>query len=175
MPLRKVFACAFAIASMLTFSGCQSAPKPEEKITDVAADTTAINALRDQYATVFNSNDAAALAATYADDAIMMNPNQVPVEGKPAIQASYEAMFKENAGTVTLTLALTPLETQVAGDWAYDRGNATSTVTPKSGKPVEQLGKYLVILKRQTDGSWKVYREMSNNNNPPPGAAGKKK
>jgi ketosteroid isomerase-like protein len=37
------------------------------------------------------------------------------------------------------------------------------------------LGKYLVIVKRQADGSWKVYREMSNMNSPPPGAAGKKK
>ena len=174
MTLRNVFACAFALASMLTFAGCQTAPKPEEKM-DVAADTTAINALRDKVTAAYNSTDAAALAATYADDAIMMNPNQDPVEGKPAIQASYEAMFKENAGTVAINLALSPLETQVAGDWAYDRGNATSTVTPKSGKPVEQLGKYLVIAKRQTDGSWKVYREMSNMNSPPPGAAGKKK
>lgn len=174
MTLRNVFACAFALASMLTFAGCQTAPKPEEKM-DVAADTAAINALRDKVTAAFNSTDAAALAATYADDAIMMNPNQEPVEGKPAIQASYEAMFKENAGTVAISLALSPLETQVAGDWAYDRGNSTSTITPKSGKPVEQLGKYLVIAKRQTDGSWKLYREMSNMNSPPPGAAGKKK
>ena len=39
-----------------------------------------------------NSNDAAALAATYADDAIMMDPNQAAIEGKQAIQAAYEAM-----------------------------------------------------------------------------------
>ncbi len=69
----------------------------------------------------------------------------------------------------------TPLETQVAGDWAYDRGNYTVTVTPKSGKPMEASAKYLIIVKRQPDGSWKVYREISNSNNPPPGAAGKKK
>ncbi|MCL5743720.1 MAG: SgcJ/EcaC family oxidoreductase [Acidobacteria bacterium] len=158
----------------LTFAGCQSAPQPEQK-TDVAADTTAINALRDKVTAAFNSNDAAALAADYADDAIMMNPNQAAVEGKPAIQAAYEAMFKENAGKIAVTLVNTPLETQLAGDWAYDRGSATSTITPKTGKPVEQSGKYLVILKRQTDGSWKIYREISNMNNPPAGVAGKKK
>ncbi len=174
MTLRNLFLSAFALTSMLTFAGCQTAPKPEEK-RDVAADTTAINALRDKVTAAYNSTDAAALAATYADDAIMMNPNQEAVEGKQAIQASYEAMFKENAGKIVITLVLTPLETQLAGDWAYDRGNATSTITPKSGKPTEQSGKYLVIVKRQTDGSWKLYREMSNMNNPPPAAAGKKK
>lgn len=172
MTLRNLFLCAFALTLMLTFAGCQTAPKAER---DVAADTTAINALRDKVTATFNSNDAAALAANYADDAIMMNPNQEAVEGKQAIQAAYEAMFKENAGKIAVTMVLTPLETQLAGDWAYDRGSATSTITPKTGKPVQQSGKYLVIVKRQTDGSWKVYREMSNLNTPPSGAAGKKK
>jgi len=170
MTLRNVCVCAFALTSMLTFAGCQTAPKPEEK-RDVAADTTAINALRDQFTAAFNSNDAAATAATYTGDAIAMLANQAAVEGKQAIQASYEAMFKGNA----VKIALTPLETQVAGDWAYDRGNATITVTPKSGKPIEESSKYLVIAKRQPDGSWKLYRDIDNSNNPPPGAAGKKK
>ena len=88
-----------------------------------------------------------------------------------AIQASYEAMFKENA----VKFVPTPFETQVAGDWAYDRGNATVTVTPKSGKQMEESVKYLVIVKRQPDGSWKIYRLISNSNNPPPSVAGKKK
>jgi uncharacterized protein (TIGR02246 family) len=170
MTLRNVCRCAFALTSLLTFSGCQTAPKPEQK-RDVAADTTAIKALRDQYTAAFNSNDAAATAATLADDAIVMEPNQAAIEGKQAVQAMFEAMFKENA----VRIALTPLETEVAGDWAYDRGNATITVTPKSGKPMQESAKYLVIVKRQPDGSWKVYRDISNSNNPLPGAAGKKK
>jgi ketosteroid isomerase-like protein len=105
----------------------------------------------------------------------MMDSNQAAVEGKQAIQAVYEARVKENAGKMTLTAVFTLLETQVAGDWAYDRGNYTLTVTPKSGKPTETSGKYLTIYKRQPDGSWKIYRDISNSNNPPPSAVGKKK
>ncbi len=170
MTSPNVSLCAFALASMLTFTACQTAPAPEPK-RDVAADTKALNALRDQYTTAVNSQDAAAVAATYADDAIEMMPDQAATEGKQAIQASYEAMFKENKAKFTHA----PLETQVADDWAYDRGNFTMTVTPKSGKPMEQFGKYLVICKRQPDGSWKIYRLISNSNNPPLTAAGKKK
>ncbi len=110
------------------------------------------------------------MAATYADDAIEMNPDEPAVEGRQAIQAGYEALFKDGTGKI----AFSPLETQVAGDWAYDRGNYTATMTPKTGKPMEVSFKYLVIMKRQPDG-WKVYREMSNRNTPPPTAAGKKK
>ena len=170
MTLRKVCICAFALTSILTFTGCQTAPTPEPK-RDVAADRKAIKALGDQYVAAWNSNDAAALAATYADDAVMMNPNQASVEGKQAIRAAYEARFKESA----LKAAVTLLETQVAGDWAYDRGNVTINVTPRSGKPMEESVKYVFIYKRQPDGSWKVYRDISNSNNPPPSAGGKKK
>ena len=170
MTRRNVFICAVALASILTFAGCQTAPPTAPK-TDVAADTAAIKALFDQAVAAWHSNDMTALAATYADDAIMMDPNQAAIEGKQAIQAAYEARSKENA----VKVALTPLETQVAGDWAYVRGTLTATVTPKSGKPMEESGKYLFIVKRQPDGSWKVYRDISNSNNPPPAVAGKKK
>ncbi len=169
MTLRNVWLCAFALTSLMTFAGCQTAPTPEPK-RDVAADTTAINALRDQYTTAFNANDAAAVAATFADDAIVMEPYQAAVEGKQAIQAMYEGLFRN-----AVKVALTPLETQVAGDWAYDRGNYALTITPKTGKPSEESAKYLVIVKRQSDGSWKIYREIGNSSNPLPGAAAKKK
>ena len=170
MTRRNMYLCTFALTSILTFAGCQTAPKPEPQ-RDVAADTAAIDALLDQYTAAFNSNDAAATVASYADDAIVMSPNQAAVEGKQAIQAVYEAMFKEYAFKGTFT----PLETQVTGDWAYRRGNYAETGTPKSGKPVEELGKWLEILKRQPDGSWKSHRLIYNSNNPPPAQASKKK
>jgi len=167
MTLRNVGLCAFALTSVLTFAGCQTAPKPEEK--DAGADIAAVNALRGKFSDAFNSNDAGALAALYADDAIVMLANQPALEGRQAIQSMYEAMFKANAAKI----AITSLETHLAGDWAYDRGNATSTTTPKSGKPVEESAKYLVVLKRQPGGLWKVYREIDNSNTPPAAPAKK--
>ncbi len=175
MTLRNLSLCAVTLTSILIFSGCQTAPTPEPK-RDVAADTAAINAVNEKVVAAMNSRDAAALAAIYADDAIMMNPGQAAVEGKQAIQAAYEAMAKETPADVVFAMQpLSPLETQVAGDWAYQRGNYTVTITPKSGKAMERSFKYLNIYKRQSDGSWKVYRDISNDNNPPPSPAGKKK
>ncbi len=170
MTLRNMSLGAFALILMFTFTACQTAPQVQPK-SDVAAATKAINALRDQVMTAFNAGDAAAVAATYAEDAIMMNPDQPAAEGRQAIQAAYETLFKESKPKI----AFTPLETQVTGDWAYDRGNYTATMTPKSGKPMEMSEKYLVICKLQPDGSWKVFREISNSNAPPPTTGGKKK
>jgi len=172
MTLRNVFVCAFALTSMLMFTACQTTPTPTpEPKRDVAADIAAINGLRNRFAAAYNSGDAAAAAACYADDAVVMLPNQPAIEGSQSIRAWLEASFKEGAAKIVHT----PLEIQVAGDWAYERGNAVVTITPKSGKPTEESIKYLVISKRQPDGSWKVYRDIDNSNNPLPGAAGKKK
>jgi uncharacterized protein (TIGR02246 family) len=157
--LRNMCLCVVALASMLVLAGCQTAPEAEQK-RDTAADIQAINAGRDEFAAAFNSNNAAAVAAGYTDDAVLMFPDQPAIEGKQAIQAALEDYFKQNAAKITHT----PLETQVAGDWAYERGNITETVTPKSGKTVEKSLKYLVILKRQADGSWKVHLDMDNSN-----------
>ncbi|HTP31610.1 MAG TPA: SgcJ/EcaC family oxidoreductase [Candidatus Acidoferrales bacterium] len=166
MRLRNIAPRVVALALLLTFTGCENAPKPEET-KDLSARIAAVNALRSKYVAAFNANDAAAVAALYADDAIVMPANQAVVEGKPAIRSLYDAMFKANA----VKISITPLETQVATDWAYDRGTATTTITPKSGKPIEESGKYLVIVKRQPGDMWQVYREIDNSNSPPPSAA----
>jgi uncharacterized protein (TIGR02246 family) len=168
--MRCVCLCAFTLTSMLALIGCQIAPQPEQN-RDVGADTRAINALIDQYTAAHNSNDVAANVAIFADDAIVMMPDQAAIEGKQAIRSFVEAAFKER----TYKIVPTPLETQVAGDWAYVRVNFTGTVTPKSGKPMEISYKFLWICRRQPDSSWKIYRVILNSNNPPPSAAGKKK
>ena len=170
MMFQKMFLGVLTLTSTLTITSCGTAPKPEEK-KDEAADMKAINALRSQFIAAFNSNDPAAIAGTYTDDAIVMPANQTAVEGKQAIQAYYAAMFKRNSANIALKV----LETRVMGNWAYDRGDSTITVTGKSGKPVEQSSKYLVIVKRQSDGSWKVYRGIDSTNAPPPSPAPAKK
>ncbi|MFB3779144.1 MAG: SgcJ/EcaC family oxidoreductase [Bryobacteraceae bacterium] len=161
--------CAIALTLMFTFAGCQTAPAPAPQ-RDVAAELKAIEALNEQYIAAANAADGAAVAAVYADDAIEMPPNEAVVEGKQAIRAMYETFFKGNANKHAHTAA----ETQLAGDWAYQRGVYTNTLTPKSGKPTEESGKYLLILKRQPDGAWNMYRLMYSADNPQPGAGGKK-
>ena len=129
MKSPKMWCCAFALDvwHILVATGCQTAPPPEAK-RDTSAELAKIATLRDQFSTAFNSNDAAAVAGLYTDDAVMMPSNQAAVEGKAAIQSWYESMYKE----MSLKMALTTIETQVAGDWAYDRGTAMLTITPKA-------------------------------------------
>jgi ketosteroid isomerase-like protein len=57
---------------------------------------------------------------------------------------------------------------QAAGNWAFERGTYTITLTPKaSGEPLQDIGKYLTIYQRQPGGAWGMARDIWNSNNPP--------
>jgi ketosteroid isomerase-like protein len=72
-------------------------------------------------------------------------------------------------------ISLTSEELVVNGDWAFDRGQFMTHLMPKDPKAqmIMDQGKYIVILRKETDGSWRVAREIANSNIPlpPPAAA----
>jgi uncharacterized protein (TIGR02246 family) len=149
-----------------------AAPPPP----DTAADVTAINTLRSNFETAMKSNNPDNVVALYTEDAVVMPENEPAVKGKDAIAAYYKKMMD----TYTVNATITAEETQVAGDWAFDRGQFVFAVTPKAApdpkaKPapgtmmpmaMTEQGKYLVVLQRQADKSWKVAREIGNPNTP---------
>jgi ketosteroid isomerase-like protein len=93
-------------------------------------------------------------------------PNHAPaVQGSQAIQAYYQAEAEQGK----TELSVTGEETIISGDWAFDRGKFTIKLTTASGT-VEDQGKYIVLLSRQADGSWKVARLIFNSDLPMPGA-----
>ena len=64
-------------------------------------------------------------------------------------------------------IGITNEEVHTAGDLAFARGTYKATLTPKQGSgriPID--GKYMTILVRQPDGSWKIHRDIFNSNVP---------
>jgi uncharacterized protein (TIGR02246 family) len=144
---------------VVTFSAC-AAPEPEDTS---AADLEAINGLRDAWLGAFNSGDAEALGALYATDAVVMNPGEPTISGQPSIQAMYEATFAQ----MSMQAEVRPEATEVDGDLAFDAGTFISTATPvEGGDAIAEEGRYLVIARRDADGTWKVLREMGNRPTP---------
>lgn len=98
--------------------------------------------------------------------AIQMPVNEPDLIGKDAWKASLQAFFdqftvKGDSSEV--------LEAEVAGDLAFARGRYVITVTPKAGgEPTRYRGKYMHILKRQPEGSWKIYRAIGVDDQSPP-------
>jgi uncharacterized protein (TIGR02246 family) len=155
-----------AVLLLLAAAGCSTAP-PDT----TAADTEAVNNLRSAYIAAVNAEDAAKTAALYTEDAVRMEPNMPAVKGREAIQKALSEMMSG----FDVDISLTSEELVVDGDWAFDRGQFMTHLMPKDPKAqmIMDQGKYIVILRKETDGSWRVAREISNSNIPlpPPPAA----
>jgi uncharacterized protein (TIGR02246 family) len=140
------------------------APRPEQQAEPVAeeapsteADVEAIKAVNEQCLAAINSGDLDTIVSLFTDDGVYMLPNEPPVIGKAPIKSRLQ-MDLDN---FNFTETWSSEEIVVFGDWAFDRGTSKVTITPKQGgQPVEDVGKYIWILKRQSDGSWKYARAM---------------
>jgi uncharacterized protein (TIGR02246 family) len=127
------------------------------------ADVTPIDKVRDEFLAGFNARDAARISATYTADAVLMPPNQGTVTGRDAIKAFNKNLFESYSAKI----AFAPAETKIFGDRALDRGTYMIELTEKAGGGrSKEEGKYLVLLQRQADGSWKVTHDIDNTNGP---------
>jgi len=137
------------------------------------ADRTAIRQSLEDAVKLVNAQDWKGFAALYADDAMILLPNQAAVQGRAAIQAGMAA------SPPLSNFQMPVLEIEGRADLAYARGTYSMTVTPAGAAPIEDHGKYLTILRKQADGSWKTLRDIWNSDlplpAPPPPAAPAKK
>lgn len=127
------------------------------------ADMDAIDSVRSAFQEAVRTGDAAAVLAVYADGAVEMPPNMPIRSGKSAIEAG---AAEEPQLT---TFSLTPVETDGVGDLAYDRGTyAASVMMEGMEEPVTDTGKYVVLLRKQDDGSWLMTAVIWNSDLPVP-------
>ena len=106
----------------------------------------------------FSRGDAAAIAAFYTDDAVVMPPNSKMIKGRKAI----EEFWKGAMGMGVRSIQLDTLDVQSGTDLAYEIGNATMIIQPQGGKAATDTVKYVVVWKRQPDGSCKLAADIWN-------------
>jgi uncharacterized protein (TIGR02246 family) len=158
---------------VLLLSSCASDTEAKKSGPDPDADRAALNKLREDFIAAFNNGDTIGIASTYSENAVLMPQNQEPVMGRTAIETYYKGLHDQ----VNARISLTSQElTMIGEDSALDRGTYVMSIAPKAAgsTPLEDAGKYLVILQRQPDGAWKVTRDIDNSSRPlPPGVGGR--
>ena len=136
------------------------------KVSNTDEVRASIAAIDKKFMEDVNWGSAAAGAAAYTDDAILMPPNNSPVRGKQAIE-KYLAEIGSQLQASNFQLSI--LEVDVQGDTTIVRGTYSSSFTvPGTDAPMEDRGKTLNVWKRQADGSWKLHRDIWNSNMPIP-------
>jgi uncharacterized protein (TIGR02246 family) len=163
------------LTTLALTAACQPAPKTNTANEGVESgavsagfsseDEAAIRALDAEWARAVSAGDGAALTALYTSDATLLPPGEPVVTGQ-GVKKYNDDMTNSFSGPTELTT------TAVGGrgDLAYSIGTYRATLTPKKAGarplPTEE-GKYLEVLEKQADGSWKIVYDMWSPNAPP--------
>jgi uncharacterized protein (TIGR02246 family) len=115
----------------------------------------AIRQVVETWMSASRSGDLATVLDLMSDDVIFMVPGREPF-GKEAFAAAAKGMSGMRLeGTNEI------IELQVLGDWAYIRNRIEITVTPPNGEPVHRSGYTLTLLRKESDGRWRLARDAN--------------
>jgi uncharacterized protein (TIGR02246 family) len=128
-------------------------------------DQAAIRQVDSDWAKAATEGNGTAIAALYTSDATLLPPGEPIVKGEAA--KKYWVDFGNGFAGPT---ELNTTSVEGSGNMAIVIGTYRMALTPKKAGakplPVDE-GKYLEVLKRQDDGSWKIHHDIWNPNAPP--------
>ena len=101
------------------------------------------------------NGDLPAVLELMTDDVIFMAPGGKPF-GKDAFAAAFEGMKQ-----VRMEGRSDIQELQILGNWAYLRNYIEMTATPPSGAAMRRTGYTLTILRKESDGRWRITRDAN--------------
>ncbi len=113
------------------------------------ADAKAIAGLVASFTKAFNAGDAAAAAATFAEDALVVDEQGQRTEGRAAVRDQLAASFADNPGS---TIAIATHSLRFLGpDTALEEGR--TTITPAGAGGVPETSRFTVVYVKH-DGQW---------------------
>ena len=126
------------------------------------SDEAAIRAQTISWQNAYNGGDAKAVAALYAEDALLFPPGAAAVRGRAAILAFFtKDIAGSKAGSVVFNIN-PKTDVGVSGDMGWESG--TYSVTIKGA--VVEIGKFLSVS-RKKEGKWLYIRDTWNSDAPP--------
>lgn len=168
-----VFLSCFAFAQRAAHKPPQQrAPANHPQNAVSKEDRDAIEELHQDDITASLALDVEKLASLWDDEVVALPPNSRPIVGKQANRAWLEKSAAALKGTDILGYEEHWDEVRVIGDFAYEYGTIESRMRPSSStKPADEVAQtfnVMRVLKKQPEGTWKIYRTIWNDQAPLP-------
>jgi len=137
------------LISALSLNAC-SAERPVEN--DAPASQVELGQMNRDFAAALNAGDATAAAALYTEDAVLIPPGEPIVRGRPAIEDYWRGAI-ESGGSRDVSVET--MDASSAGSLGYETGSFVLTVDGPDGEPLVDRGRYVELLRRESDGTWR--------------------
>lgn len=131
--------------------------------TNQAAVRAAIDSANARWMRGVASGNADSIAAVYATNARLMEPNAPTLVGRAAVRASWA----QGLGMGKWSITLTTDSVWASGALVFESGTWAATFSGAAPMPPSDKGKY-VQRWIQEDGHWVVADGIYNSDNPPP-------
>lgn len=160
-----------AAVSVLLMAACQppaapSAP-PAASAASAAkkqADVEAIRQLQDDWNRAVEAGSVDGYAAVLDDDIELLPTDAPSINGVDNYRAMLDGVFTTDTFRIEVVV---PSTIEVDGDMAWSRYDYIIHRTPKgAAEPISSYRKFLDVMRRQDDGSWRVYKHIWNYNEP---------
>ena len=124
-------------------------------------DEKAIRDLVDTWMNATQAGDIQAVLALMTDDVVFMVSGREPF-GKEEFRSAAEDMKSAKTSGARYQGESNIEEIKVMDDWAYIRNRLKITVIPLDGSgPVSRSGFTLTILRKESDGKWRLARDAN--------------
>jgi uncharacterized protein (TIGR02246 family) len=129
-----------------------------------AEDDRKIRELDAAWSQAIKAKDVEMISTYYAADGSLLADGARIATGTTAIKGVWQYMLT----TPGFDLSFTPgrVEVSRAGDMALDIGAFVLSASGPRGAPVNTVGKYVVVWKKQPNGQWRVAADIFNSDPP---------
>ena len=129
---------------------------------NVEGDIRSIEALNQHDVKATLAMDTDAIISQWTDDFVVLPAAGPITRGRSVNAAAAKQSMEQMKAFMPIEYNLDVQEITIAGDYAFEwgtyRGSARSLT---GGENVSYVGKFMRILQRQPDGSWKMHRTMA--------------
>ena len=157
MPRFRSFSSMLAATlAAVSLGACsrQPAALPDNR----AADAAAVQKADADWSAAAQSKQGDAWLAYYADDAVVLPPNEPLAMTKDDIQKSVTDLLALPG--LSVSWQTTKAEAARSGDLAYTYGTYELTSNDAKGNATTDHGKYSEVWRKQADGNWKCIVDM---------------
>jgi len=160
----KVFLSLFILFLSFSLISCKGTQEQavQEEVMDLAQVLQSIEGANVKFGEAIRLGDAATLASYYTEDARLLPPNSEMIQGREGVEAYWAGGMQMGMNDAVLTT----VDVIGMGDVVCEIGTYVVTVQPEGQDAFEDSGKYLVIWKKATDGTWKLHVDIWNTSLP---------
>jgi ketosteroid isomerase-like protein len=153
-----------ALATVSHGQASHRRPTPKGSETSPAAeDRAAIQELDDKEIKANLALDVHALELLWDPEIVTMPPGHAVISGLEANRTYLDKEAKDMQNFQILGYEQAWHEVRIVGDYAYEYGTIQTRIGPMNpGPEVDSTYNMMRILKRQPDGSWRIYRAIWN-------------